>query len=111
MTNTYRALTKPAEAAYGTGVLELDLSVADEQDALGSGLLELVPRTYRVVSDNYVHPQGETFEEAFLIENEAALIAGGHIERVETPTKRASKPVAKTTAKRATKSTAKKAKE
>lgn len=94
MTNTYRALSKPAEAAYGTGVLELDLSVDAEKDALGSGLLELVPRTYRVLSDNYVHPQGETFDEAFLVENEAALISGGHIERVDKPAKpaKAAKP-------------------
>lgn len=83
MTNTYRAKTKAAEAAFSSGVFERDFTVTEERDALDSGLLELVPRTYRVLSDNYAVPEGETFEAALLIENEAALIAGGHIERVQ----------------------------
>jgi hypothetical protein len=40
-----------------------------------------------VLSDNYAAAaQGETFDGALLVENEAALIQGGHIERVERPT-------------------------
>lgn len=81
--NRYRAKTPAAVAAFGDGVVELDLSPTQEQDWLHVGALELVPRTYRALSDNYEVPQGETFERAYVIENEAALIAGGHIERVE----------------------------
>lgn len=81
--NRYRALTPAAVAAYGDGVLELDLSPTAEADALGSGLLELVPRTYRALSNNYRVPQDETFDATYLVEVEAALIQGGHIERVD----------------------------
>lgn len=82
MGNTYRATTREAVAAYDAGVFERDFTVVEEQDALSSGLLELVPRTYKVLSNNYEVPQGEEFEAAFRIETEAALIDGGHIRRV-----------------------------
>ena len=84
MTNTYRALSSAAVAAYADGVFERDFSPSEEKDVLGSGLLELVPRTYRALSNRYAAAkQGETFEAAYLVENEAALIQGGHIERVD----------------------------
>jgi hypothetical protein len=70
--NTYRALTPAAVAMFADGVLDLDLTKSQEADYLAAGLLELVPRKYRAVSNNYAVPQGE-----------AALIAGGHIERVD----------------------------
>jgi len=85
MSNTYRAKTKAATAAFSDGVFEHDFTVTEEKDWLDSGLLELVPRKYKVLSDNYAVPQGETFEAAMLIEIEAALLSGGHIERVEKP--------------------------
>ena len=91
MANTYRALTPAAVGAFDEGVFERDFTVVEEKDWLDSGLVELVPRTYRVLSANYAVPQGQTFEAAMLKENEAALIAGGHIERVDskqTPNKR-----------------------
>lgn len=82
--NTYKARTPAAVAAFEDGVFEREFSPSEEKDWLDSGLLELVPRTYRVLSNNYVAgEQGDTFEGAFLVENEAALIQGGHIERVE----------------------------
>lgn len=81
--NTYRATTPAAVAAYGDGVIELDLSPMAEGDLLGSKVLELVPRTYRALSDNYAVAQNQTFDAGFLVEIEAALISGGHIERVE----------------------------
>ena len=85
--NRYRARTPAAVGAYGDGVLELDLSVDAEANALAAGLLELVPRRYRALSDNFKVPQNEIFEDTFLVEIEAALIQGGHIERVESPDK------------------------
>jgi hypothetical protein len=84
MSNTYRALTPDGEAVFGEGVLERDFTVTEERDWLGSGLIELVPRTYRALSDNYTAAaQGEEFTAALLVEHEAALIQGGHIERVD----------------------------
>ena len=80
--NIYRALTPQAVGVFSEGVFEADFSPSEEKDWLDSGLLELVPRQYKVLSDNYAVPRGETFEAALLVENEAALISGGHIERV-----------------------------
>lgn len=89
MTNTYKALTKAAEAAFSVGVFEREFTVTEEKDWIDSGLLELVPRTYRVLSNNYAAAkQGETFEGSFPVELEAALIQGGHIERVDPAPKK-----------------------
>lgn len=83
MGNTYRATGERAKALYGEGVLKLDLSAADERDALEGKQLELLPRAYRVLSDNFATAsQGATFEAAYPVEIESALIAGGHIVRV-----------------------------
>lgn len=79
--NQYRA-SGPWAAKHGDEVLDLELGVAEEADLLARGELEIVPRQYRVLSENYQVPQGEVFEGAFPIETEAALINGGHIERV-----------------------------
>ena len=67
-----------------------------ELDAVQSGLLEIVPREYRViVEDARIHdtPTGEVFTAAMLMENEAALVNAGMIERVEE--KPAPKPTRK----------------
>lgn len=85
MTNTYRALSKAAEAAFSAGVFEREFSPTEERDWLASGLIEIVPRSYQVLSDNYERPMGEVFDAAFLVEIEAALISGSHIERVDKP--------------------------
>lgn len=84
MSNTYRALTDAAKAAFADGVFERDFSPAEEQDWLSSGLIEIVPRRYLVASNNYeAGKQGDTVELALLVEIEAALISGGHLARVE----------------------------
>lgn len=84
MSNTYRALSPQAEGMFDTGVFEADFTPTQEQDYLGSGLIELVPRTYKVLSNNFAAgEQGEEIQAAFLVENEQALIQGGHIERVD----------------------------
>jgi hypothetical protein len=90
--NTYRAVGPAAVAAYGEGIIELELTASEEADVLASKL-ELVPRTYRALSDNYQVAQGQTFVAVYLVEVEAALISGGHIERVDdTPVVKSSKP-------------------
>ena len=84
MANTYRATSAVGEHYYGEGISELDLSPTDEQDWLNAGHLELVPRAYEVLSDNYAGgKQGDSVELALLREHEEALILGGHIKRVD----------------------------
>jgi hypothetical protein len=98
MANTYCALTPAAVAAFEDGVFERDFSPSEEKDWIDSGLIALVPRTYKVLSNNYAAAkQGETFDGSFLVEIEAALIQGGHIERVgevKPKTKKAAEPSA-----------------
>lgn len=92
MTNTYKATSPAAVAAYADGVFEHEFTPTEEQDVLNSGLLELVPRKYRVLSNNYAAgKQGDVIELALLKEIEAAHVSGGHLERVDEV-----KPKAKT---------------
>lgn len=85
--NQYRAVTPAAVGMFEDGIFERDFTPTEEQDwCFNRGLLEIVPRPYRVLSDNYTIegwpcPQGAIVTAAFPIEIEAALIAGGHLER------------------------------
>jgi hypothetical protein len=82
--NTYKATSAAAVAAFDDGVFEREFTATEERDWLNSGLLELVPRAYKVLSNNFnAAKQGEHFEGSFPVELEAALIQGGHIERVD----------------------------
>jgi hypothetical protein len=84
MMNRYQPISVLGKATYGEDAVDLDLSVSEERDALQGGHLELVPREYRVLSDNYeAGPQGAKVELALLKENEAALVQGGHLQRVD----------------------------
>lgn len=90
MTNTYKATSVVGEHYFGDGVVEVDLSPAEEYDAINGGHLQVVPRTYRVLADNYeAGKQGELVELALLKEHEQALIQGGHLERVDKPAAKA----------------------
>jgi len=65
---------------------EHEFTAEDEYENVNSGLLEIVPSEYRVVAEDsvvYDTPTGGTFKAGLLMENEAALIQGGHIELVE----------------------------
>lgn len=85
MTNTYRALSGYGKAIYGEDVFEGDFTAAEEQDHLNGKHLELEPRKYKVLSDNFAPgAQGSEIEAAYPVEIEAAL-SGIHIERVEKP--------------------------
>jgi hypothetical protein len=61
-------------------------SASEEDTAIDTGLLEIVPRTYKVVGTSRVFETapGDQFEKGLRMGQEAALIAGGHIERVDT---------------------------
>ncbi len=91
MSNTYKVLLPilvNGEHKQGD-VFEHEFDTpADEQTSLQSGLLEIVPRTYKVIGGSRVHdtdPGGE-FEAALPMGQESLLIAGGHIERVTKKT-------------------------
>jgi hypothetical protein len=74
---------------YGVGEeFDYEFTEEDERSNLDSGLLEIVPRTYKVMggSDVYETKPGETFDAAIPVGIEALLYAGGHIERVDEPT-------------------------
>lgn len=87
--NTYKAASERGKALYGEDAFDADFSVIEERDQLEGGHLVIVPRTYKVLSNNYAAAdQGKTFQGAFPVEQEAALISGGHIERVDAPAKR-----------------------
>lgn len=81
---TYRPVSARAKALHGDDDVELDLSPTDERDALSGGHLEIVPRPYKVLVNNYdAGEQGSTVDLALLVENEAALVSGGVLERVD----------------------------
>lgn len=84
MTNIYKATSAVGEHYFGAGVSEQDLSVSEERDAVNGGHLAVVPRKYQILSDNYAAgKQGAVVELALLKENEAGLIQGGHLARVD----------------------------
>lgn len=97
MSNTYRALTPMAEAVFAAGEFEHEFSEDDEAAHVKSGLIEIVPRTYKVVGDSDVFEAktGETFDAALTVHVEGLLIGGGFIERVEAEKAPAKKAAAK----------------
>jgi len=65
-----------------------EFTVDEERTNVQSGLLEVVPRRYRVLVDTEVYgvrgtDEDPTFSAAMLIEQEQMLVNGGHIERVD----------------------------
>lgn len=86
MSNTYRAVSEYGKAVYPAGVFDHEFTATEEKDALDGGHLELVPRKYRVQSNNYAAgKQGDEVSLALVVEHEAILIAGGHLARVDKP--------------------------
>jgi hypothetical protein len=99
--NTYKVLlpllVHTSDASYKQGeTFEHEFSEEDETANLKSGLLEIVPQTYKVVGGSVVHDTqpGEEFDAALPLGVEKLLVDGGHIERVEKKTP-AKKPAAK----------------
>lgn len=90
----YRLGVPGHDTDYGIGEeFEHEFAEADEAANLASGLLEIVPRDYKIVGGSHVFetPPGETITRAIPQGQEALLIEGGHIERVEKPAKKATK--------------------
>jgi hypothetical protein len=81
---TYRPVSERAKALFGKDDFDAEYAAAEEHDYLSGGHLEIVPSTYKVLSNNFAAgEQGDTVELALPVETEAALIQGGHIERVD----------------------------
>jgi hypothetical protein len=98
MSNRYRVLlplmVHTSDASYTQDdVFEHTFTEDEETENVRSGLLEIVPRTYKVIggSEVFETPPGEEFERALPLGIEALLVEGGHIERVEKPAKRKDK--------------------
>jgi len=92
MTNKYRnllpLLIHTEDGAYGQGeIFEKDFTEDEERVNVESGLIEIIPRRYKVVGESVVHgaAPGQTFEAGLLLGNEAQLIASGNIQRVGGP--------------------------
>jgi len=92
MTNKYRVLlpllVSTEAGAYAQGeIFEKDFTEDEERTNVESGLLESVPRRYKVIGESVVHDTapGDTFEAGLLLGNEAQLIASGNIQRVGGP--------------------------
>jgi len=84
MSNTYRATSDRAKAQYGEDVVEREFTPSDEADMVSAGHLEIVPRPYKVLVNNYAEgEQGDVVDLALPVENEAALVSGGILERVD----------------------------
>jgi hypothetical protein len=91
---TYRAVSDRGRAIFGEDTFDADFGAVEEQDHLVADL-EIVPRPYKVLSDNYeAGKQGDTVELALPVEIEAALVSGGHLERIEPEPKPAKKKTA-----------------
>lgn len=88
--NRYRVLlpllVHTSDAAYAQfEEFDHEFTVEEETANLASGLLELLPNTYRVIGGSEVHgtKPGGTFTMAIPMGQEALLFQGGHIERVD----------------------------
>jgi hypothetical protein len=98
MPNTYRPTSDRAKALYGDDDLDLDLSASDEADAFQGGHLALVPRPFKVLVNNYeAGEQGDVVDLALHVDQEAALVSAGILERVEPAKKSTKKSTATTT--------------
>ncbi len=93
--NRYRVLlpleVHTEDGSYKQGEeFEKEFTPEDEATNIASGLLEIVPQRYKVIggSDVYETPPGEEFDAALPIGQEALLIEGGHIKRVEKPARK-----------------------
>lgn len=82
---------------HGQGdMFDWDLSAEDEQTNIQSGLLEIVPATYRVLGPSRVFdtdPDG-TFTRALTVGEERHLVEGGFVERLPDEPLPAKQPAA-----------------
>lgn len=95
MTNQYKALSEYGRAIFGEDIFDADFSAIEERDHIDGGHLKLVPRKYKVTSNNFTGGlEGDEYHAALLKDIETALVAGGHLVRDDAPPakKAAAKP-------------------
>lgn len=98
MPNTYLPVSDRAQAIHGDNPFEADYSAADERDQIDGGHLEIVPRPYRVLVNNFAEgKQGDTVSLALPVETEKALLEGKILERADAAKKSAKKSAKATT--------------
>lgn len=84
MTNTYKAVSAYGKAVFGEDVFDGDFDATEEKDLLDAGHVEIVPRKYTVLTNNFSGgSQGSEYNAGLLKDVETALLAGGHLRRVE----------------------------
>jgi hypothetical protein len=95
MTNTYKPTSAYGRAIFGDDVFDGDFDAAEEKDHLDGGHLEIVPRKYEVLSDNFSGGRkGSEYTAALVKDVEAALLAGYHLRRADAAAKVAKKAAA-----------------
>lgn len=88
---TYKPVSDRARAIHGEDNVDLDLTAVQEADEVSAGHLEIVPRPYRVLVNNFAEgEQGDTVDLALPVGREAIYLEGGILARVE-PKKAAAK--------------------
>jgi hypothetical protein len=87
--NRYRVLlplvVHTEDGSYGQGdEFDKDFTVEEESANLASGLIEIVPRDYRVIGESVVlgAQPGEVFAAA-IPKGQEELLLGAHLERVD----------------------------
>lgn len=83
MSNTYKPVSERAKALYGEDDFEADLTEVDERDQIDGGHLEVVPRAYRVLSDNFAGGEQDSVVDLALTIGREATLLGHHLERFE----------------------------
>ncbi len=97
MTNTYKAVSEYGRAIFGDDVFDGDFDAAEEKDHLDGSHLEIVPRKYKVLSNNFTDGEmGSEYVAALPKGREDLLLQGGHLRRDDSPP--ATKPATKKTA-------------
>jgi hypothetical protein len=86
------------DGSYAQGEeFDKEFTADEEATNLASGLLEIVPRTYKVIGGSRVFETapGDEFQAALTLGQETHLIGAGHIERVAPAKKTTVKKEAK----------------
>lgn len=95
MTNTYKATSTYGKAIFGEDIFDGDFEASEEKDHLDGGHLEIVPRKYEVLSDNFTGgSKGSEYTAALVKDVEDALIAGYHLRRMDPPVSKTTKKTA-----------------
>jgi F0F1-type ATP synthase epsilon subunit len=84
MENQYKATSEYGKAIFGEDTFDADFTAAEEKDHVDGGHLEIVPRDYEVLSDNFSEgSKGDVYTAALPKEREEWLLGGYHLKRLD----------------------------